>query len=136
VLSRTSTALVWLAVAISGLCAITFIAAWRDDVAIHTRHGQAVAVVLDVSTTRTLVRYTTPDGRVHTPQSGVDYPGGLRPGQRVRISYDRAHPNHVTVAGRGLSMAVLPLGGAVLGTWVVLGTSAYLLRRRAVSAGQ
>jgi voltage-gated potassium channel Kch len=130
-LRGTSKALVWVAVAISGLCAITFIAAWRDHAAIHARQGRAVAVVLDVSTMRTLVRYTTPDGRVHTPQTGVYYPGGLRPGQRVRVSYDRAHPDHVTVAGRGLRMAILPLGGAVVATWAVLGTGAYVLRKRA-----
>jgi hypothetical protein len=136
VLRGVSAALVWLAIAISALCAIAFIAAWRDDVAIHARQGRAVAVVLDVSRMRTLVRYSTPDGNVHTPQNGVYYPGGLRAGQRVRVSYDRAHPDHVTVAGSGLSMAVLPLGGAVVATWAVLGTGAYLLRRRADCYGQ
>jgi hypothetical protein len=136
VLRGVSRALVWLAVVISGLCAITFIAAWRDDSGIHARQGRAVAVVLHASPARTLVRFTTPDGKVHIPPHGVDYPGGLRAGERIRVAYDRAHPNHVTVAGRGLSMAVLPLGGAVVVTWAVLGTGAYVLRRRARTAAK
>jgi hypothetical protein len=95
-------------------------ACWRDDLMIEKRLGKATAEVVSVSFQRTVVRFATPDGAVHSPSQGVLYPEGLEPGQLVRIEYDTADPEVARVAGRTATLALLPIGTFLLALWVVL----------------
>lgn len=114
---------------ITGLCLCLLTGAWRNDAAIGARTGNANAEVLSVTFSRTVVRYSTPDGAVHIPPSGVLYPSGLATGELVRVEYDAANPELVRVAGRDVRLAFLPLGTAVFVVWAVLGPAAWWLRR-------
>ncbi|MGH3631326.1 MAG: hypothetical protein ACRDRL_28290, partial [Sciscionella sp.] len=66
--------LLGIGIGITVLCALAFGAALRDSAAIAAHPGHTVAEVLTSSPTRALVRYTTPDGMVHAPADGVQYP--------------------------------------------------------------
>lgn len=79
------------------------------------------------------MRFTSPDGAVHIPSLGVLYPEGLHEGDRVWVEYDRANPDLVKVAGRGFTLALLPLGIILVLTWIVAGPLLWWLhlRRRA-----
>jgi hypothetical protein len=102
----------------------------RDDMAIEGRMGQVTAEVVSVSFQRTVVRFATPDGSVHSPAQGVLYPDGLEPGQLVRVEYDTADPELARVAGRTFTLALLPIGTFLLGVWAVLLPLVWWLRRR------
>ncbi|SEP84730.1 Protein of unknown function [Lentzea xinjiangensis] len=111
------------------VCVLLPIACWRDDMAIEEHLGQAVAQVDSVSFNRTVVRYATPDGRVIIPSQGVLYPAGLRPGDNVRVEYDRTNPELVRVAGRGASLSLLPVGTFLVSVWLVIIAVVTVLRR-------
>lgn len=116
---------------ITFLCLMLVIAAGRNDNAIGARTGFANAEVLSVNFDRTVIRYETPDGMVHIPPNGVLYPGGLAEGQVVRIEYDRSDPDElVRVAGRNMSLTLLPVGSTMLITWAVVAPALLLLRRQ------
>lgn len=106
------------------------VACWRDDQAIEARLGRATAEVVSVSLQRTVVRFATPDGAVHSPSQGVLYPEGLEPGQLVRIEYDTDNTELARVAGRTATLALLPVGTFLLAVWAVLGPLVWWLRRR------
>lgn len=117
---------------VSFLCVMLVIAAGRNDNAIAARTGFANAEVLSVHFDRTVIRYETPDGMVHIPPNGVLYPGGLAEGQVVRVEYDRSDPDElVRVAGRNMSMTLLPVGSTMLITWAVVAPALWWLRRNA-----
>lgn len=103
------------------LCMALFGAALRNDEAISEHLGHATAEVLAVKFDRTIIRYTTPDGEVHTPANGVLYPAGLRAGQLVRIEYDTTNPELARVAGRTAMLTILPLTSVILSVWVLAG---------------
>ncbi|WP_440899126.1 DUF3592 domain-containing protein [Actinosynnema sp.] len=105
-------------------------ACWRDDNAIESRRGRAAAEVVSVSFQRTVVRYATPDGAVHSPAQGVLYPDGLEAGQVVWIEYDTDNTELARVEGRTFTLALLPVGTSLLAVWAVLGPLAWWLRRR------
>ncbi|MFF5094905.1 MULTISPECIES: DUF3592 domain-containing protein [Actinosynnema] len=105
-------------------------ACWRDDDAIESRRGRAAAEVVSVSFQRTVVRYATPDGAVHSPAQGVLYPDGLEAGQVVWIEYDTDDTELARVEGRTFTLALLPVGTFLLAVWAVLGPLAWWLRRR------
>ncbi|MFD1146866.1 DUF3592 domain-containing protein [Saccharothrix hoggarensis] len=109
---------------------ILLAACWRDDLMIEKRLGKATAEVVSVSFQRTVVRFATADGAVHSPQQGVLYPEGLEPGQLVRIEYDTADPEVARVAGRTAVLALLPIGTFLLAVWAVLLPLVWWLRRR------
>ncbi|WP_367134656.1 DUF3592 domain-containing protein [Saccharothrix sp. HUAS TT1] len=108
---------------------ILLAACWRDDLMIGKRLGKATAEVVSVSFQRTVVRFATEDGAVHSPSQGVLYPDGLEPGQLVRIEYDTADPEVARVAGRTAVLALLPIGTFLLAVWAVLSPLVWWLRR-------
>ncbi|MBB5954761.1 hypothetical protein FHS29_001331 [Saccharothrix tamanrassetensis] len=109
---------------------ILLAACLRDDLAIEKRLGKATAEVVSVSFQRTVVRFATPDGAVHSPAQGVLYPDGLEPGQLVRIEYDTADPEVARVAERTWTLAVLPIATFLLALWAVLLPLVWWVRRR------
>lgn len=109
---------------------VLVVAAWTEDIAIDEDTGHADAEVLDVSFTRTLVRFYTTDGAEHIPQVGVLYPAGLEVGDVVEVEYRQDNPSLVRVAGRGAMVTLLPVGLTILGVWAVLIPSVWALRRR------
>lgn len=119
---------------ITVLCGSLLFAAIRNDSAISGQLGTAQAQVDSVSFDRTIIHYETPDGVVHSPPTGVLYPGGLAAGQLVRIEYDIANPELTRVAGRSAALTLLPLGTTVLFTWLVAGPLLWWIRRRRVTA--
>jgi hypothetical protein len=125
----TARVLLVLGVVISALSLLVLYACWHDDHDITSHLGRTDADVLSVVFNRTAVRFVTPDGIVHIPPQGVLYPGGLSAGERVRIEYDTQYPNLVRVAGRNFTLAFLPVGMTILGTWVVVGPLLWWLRR-------
>lgn len=115
---------------------ILLAACWRDDLMIEERLGKATAEVVSVSFQRTVVRFATPDGAVHSPSQGVLYPEGLEPGQLVRIEYDTADPEVARVAGRTAALALLPIGTFLLAVWAVLSPLVWWLSRGGVRRGR
>ncbi|HEU5471995.1 MAG TPA: DUF3592 domain-containing protein [Actinophytocola sp.] len=106
------------------------VSAWTEDVRIDRATGYANAEVVSVSFQRTLVRYQTPDGAEHIPSVGVLYPHGLAVGQVVRVEYEQSNPELVRVAGRGVTLTLLPVGTTLLAVWLVLIPLVVWLRRR------
>ncbi|MEV0676547.1 DUF3592 domain-containing protein [Actinosynnema sp. NPDC050436] len=102
----------------------------KDDLAIERRLGKATAEVVSVDFQRTVVRFATPDGAVHSPEQGVLYPAGLEPGQLVRIEYDTSDPELARVAERTWALAVLPVSTFLLAVWAVLAPLVWWVRRR------
>jgi hypothetical protein len=111
------------------LCLMVVLGSARDDAAISARTGKATAEVISVSYARTIIRFTTPDGAVHSPPAGVLYPRGLEPGQLVRIEYDTRSPDVARVAGRDVGEGLLPATLTALGAWVVCVPLALWVRR-------
>ncbi|ASO18154.1 hypothetical protein FHR81_002550 [Actinoalloteichus hoggarensis] len=108
-----------------------------SDARIEADLGETTAEVLSVSLPRTLVRYNTPEGAVHSPQTGVLYPAGLSEQDLVRVEYDREEPDLVRVAGRDFTLTLLPVSLVLVSTWAVLLTTVWLVcrsRRAAASA--
>lgn len=113
-----------LCLSLIGACAIS-------DRTISESRGSGVAEVLDTSMTRTVVRFSTPDGGVYIPPNGALYPMGLQKGQHVAIEYDTRNPDLVRVAGRGMVLSLLPVLTVLAVVWLVLGPAWWLLRRSA-----
>jgi len=111
------------------LCLMVVVGAWRDDVAISSHTGKATAEVVSVSFARTIIRFTTSDGEVRSPRTGVLYPGGLQPGQLVRIEYDVRNPDLARIAGRGVGLGLLPALFTAVGGWLLLAPIGLWLRR-------
>lgn len=114
---------------ISFLALMLLIGAWRDDVAIESHLGKATAEVVSVSYGRTIIRFATADGAVHSPPKGVLYPRGVEPGQLVRIEYDTRNPDLARIAERGVSDGVVKILATAVGVWV-LAVPGWWLRRR------
>lgn len=119
-----------LAGVLTGLIGLALAGAARDDAAIDARTGRGTAEVLAVSTTRTVVQFTGPDGEVYSPEEGLSYPTGLQSGQLVRVEYDLADPERVRVAGRTWVAGILPASVAVVLLWAVALPVGWSLRQR------
>ena len=129
--SRSAELVAGLAVLLTVLALFTVAGAAVDDRTISANRAVAQAEVLDGSTfARTLVRFTTATGETVVPEAGVAYPRGLAVGQSVPVEYDSSDPDRVRVAGRSALNQSGPLTIGVLVTWVLLGPTAYWLRRR------
>ncbi|WP_249124294.1 DUF3592 domain-containing protein [Saccharopolyspora erythraea] len=115
---------------LTGLLLAIVVGCFINDRTIEESRGQAVAEVVDSSFTRTVVRFSTDEGRVYIPPAGVLYPAGLQQGQLVRVEYDTRNPDLVRVAGRTMVLSLLPVGTAIAGTWLVLLPTYLVLRRR------
>lgn len=116
------------------LCVVFVVATWTEDISIDRNTGFANAEVVADSFTRTLVRFYTPDGAEHIPQTGVLYPAGLKVGDVVEVEFRQDNPELVRVAGRGAVVTLLPVGLTLLGVWAVLIPSIWALRRRPAAA--
>ena len=124
-----ATVVLVLGLVISALALLVLYACWHDDRDITSHLGRTDADVLSVVFNRTAVRFVTPDGTVYIPPNGVLYPEGLTAGTRVRIEYDTLQPNLVRVAGRDFTLAFLPVGATIAGTWIVAVPLLWWLRR-------
>lgn len=116
------------------LCVMAIVGAWRNDVAISSHTGKATAEVVSVSFARTIIRFTTPDGVVHSPRTGVLYPRGLESGQPVRIEYDVRNPELARIAERDVSTGIVPALLTVAAAWLVFVPPGLWLRRKAHAA--
>jgi hypothetical protein len=123
-------ALLTLGGVITFLAVVLVVAAWTEDVAIDGDMRRVNAEVVSDDFSRTLIRFYTPDGAEHIPQTGVLYPSGLRVGDVVKVEYRLDNPEQVRVAGRNAVVTVLPVGLTLLGVWAVLVPSVWWLRRR------
>ncbi|MEV0703877.1 DUF3592 domain-containing protein [Saccharopolyspora sp. NPDC050389] len=104
-------------------------ACFINDRTIEESKGEAVAEVVDTSLTRTVVRFNTDEGRVYIPPNGVLYPADLQAGQLVRVEYDSRNPDLVRVAGRNMTLSLLPVSSSLAVLWAVLLPVYWLLRR-------
>lgn len=127
---RASEIVVGLALIVTALAALALAGAAVDDAAIDSDRAVATAEVLDASPSRTLVRFTGPDGQAVVPERGVQYPRGLATGDTVAVEYDASDPEQVRVAGRSVVDGIVPVLLGVAGVWAVLGPAAVRLRRR------
>ena len=123
-------ALLGVASLVTLLCLLLLVGGWRNDEAISSHVGYANAEVVSTSFGRTVVRFNTPDGAVHSPPDGILYPKGLVTGQIVRVEYDQRDPELARVAGRSIASALLPLVLIVVVTWgIAVGVLTWLRRR-------
>lgn len=128
---RLPTVIFVLCALLTTICVATVIGAARDDAAINRHPVVTTAEVLPGSGfSRTLIRFTTSEGKLLVPERGVYYPRGLREGQFVLVQYDATHPDRVRVLGRNASIGLLPVGLILLGSWVALLPLGWWLRRR------
>jgi hypothetical protein len=119
---------------LTGLITLALAGAALDDAAIDARTGHATARVLAVTSIRTLVQFTTPDGKIYRPDAGLSYPSGLQVGQLVRVEYDSSDPmGHLRVAGRTWVQGVAP-ALIILMVWVPVAPASWWLRRRQARA--
>jgi cell division septal protein FtsQ len=121
--------LVAVGVIVTFLSGVLVIAAWTEDINIERNLGLANAEVVADSATRTTVRFYTPDGAEHVPQTGVLYPSGLEVNDRVEVEFKQDNPELVRVAGRSAVVMLLPVGLTLLAVWAVLVPSIWALRR-------
>jgi hypothetical protein len=115
---------------ITFLGVVLMVAAWTEDISIDGDIGKANAEVVSESYSRTLVRFYTPDGAEHIPQTGVLYPAGLKVGDVVQVEYKQDNPELVRVAGRGAVVTLLPVGLTLVIVWAVIIPAVWWLRRR------
>jgi hypothetical protein len=128
---RLPTVIFVLCALLTTICVSTVLGAVRDDIAISRHPAVTTAEVLPGSGfSRTLIRFTTTDGKLLVPEKGVYYPRDLREGQFVLVQYDVTHPDRVRVLGRNASMGLLPVGLMLLGIWAVLLPLGWWLRGR------
>ena len=142
VFRRLPTVMFVLCALMTTICVATVVGAVRDDVAIGRHPVVTTAEVLPGSSfSRTLIRFTSSDGKLLVPERGVFYPRGLREGQFVLVQYDATHPDRVRVLGRTATVGLLPVALMLLGVWAVLLPLGLWLRGRrrrraaAVAAG-
>jgi hypothetical protein len=110
---------------------LTLVAAHRDDAKIEAHRAVATAEVQPGSDfSRTLITFTTANGETVSPERGVFYPRGLRPGQIVGVEYDSTHPERVRVLGRDASVGTLPIVALLVVLWAVALPIAFTLRGR------
>jgi hypothetical protein len=116
-------------VLVTFLGGVLVVAAWTEDISIERNIGYANAEVVADSMTRTVVRFYTPDGAEHVPQTGVLYPAGLEVNDVVEVEFKQDNPELVRVAGRSAVVTLLPVGLTLLAVWAVLVPSIWALRR-------
>lgn len=128
---RAAQAVLALGVLLTAMGLSIVVACFINDRTIEEAKGHAVAEVVDTSFTRTVVRFSTPDGRVYIPRNGVLYPAGLQKGQFVRVEYDNRNPDLVRVAGRTMVLSLLPVAASLVGVWAIVLPARWALRRSA-----
>lgn len=130
-LRRTTVAVLATASLLTLMCGVLFGAMLVNDYKIGKRTGTAVAEVQAITFARTIVRYNTPDGAIHSPTRGILYPQGLAEGNMVQVEYDLYAPDElVRVAGRTAWMNIWPILGVIAGIWVIAYPVVRRLERR------
>lgn len=117
----TGRIVLWLAVAVTVLCTVLLIGIWRNDRAIETHRQTATAEVLEPGVLRSTITFVTPDGVTRNPRAGVLYPTNLLRGQHIEVEYDARDPDLVRVAGRTVTVALVPVGSVLLVAWALVG---------------
>ena len=112
---------VWLAALITVLGVVLLVGVWRNDRAIETHRETATAEVLEPGVLRSTITFVTPDGVTCNPRAGVLYPTNLLRGQHIEVEYDRRDPDLVRVAGRNVTVALVPVGSVLVVTWSIAG---------------
>ncbi len=111
---------------------------YRDDARIDRNQASATADVVSAGSTKSTVRFSTPDGQVRSPRLGIFYPAELAVGQRINVEYDSADPDLVRVAGRGANLSLIPALSIAGYTWLLVIAVMILLaeisRRRGLCA--
>lgn len=121
----------WIAATVvSVLMVLLVLAAWRNDYEIEHNLGTTSGEVIYAGRLRSTVAYVTPDGATHNPKVGILYPTNLTAGQRINVEYSRDDPDLVRVAGRDVSVAVIPAASVIVVTWLIALPVLWLLRRR------
>lgn len=115
--------------AVTGLALLLLLATVLDDRTISANQGTAVADVLSVGRTSAAISFTTPDGTTRAPELGVLYPTGLTAGSRIEVEYAVDDPALVRVAGRGATLALVPVASVLVVTWLLAGAGLVGLRR-------
>jgi uncharacterized protein DUF3592 len=115
---------------LTGLIMLALAGAALDDAGIDARAGHATAQILAMTSMRTLVQFTGPDGKVYRPEAGLAYPSGSQAGQLVRVEYDSADPERVRIAGRTWVQGVAPASIALMALWGLVAPATWWLRRR------
>lgn len=115
--------------AVTGLALLLLLATVLDDRTISANQGTAVADVLSVGRTSAAISFTTPDGTTRAPELGVLYPTGLTAGSRIDVEYAVDDPALVRVAGRGATLALVPVASVLVVTWLLAGAGLVALRR-------
>lgn len=110
------------------VCASLVVNSGLSDWSINRDRGTATAEVLSTGS-KILVRFPDDEGRYHSPGTGLQYPGGLSVGDRVKVEYEKSNPDNVRVAGRTWTLAFLPAVSSWLVCTVVAGLAAAVLRR-------
>ncbi len=119
------------AVGLTALGLLALVVARWDDATIDAHRGVAVADVLDGSgDTQTLVRFSTAEGRVVTPETGAFYPGGFEPGDKVVVEYDLQKPERARIAGRSSAVGLGSVAVGLLLVWLIALPLAAWLRRQ------
>ncbi len=93
---------------------------YRDDASIDDNVATATADVVTAGSTKSTVRFYTPDGQVRSPRLGIFYPTELAVGQRISVEYDSSNPDVVRVAGRDASLSIIPAVSIVGYTWLLV----------------
>ncbi|WP_244515654.1 DUF3592 domain-containing protein [Actinopolyspora xinjiangensis] len=106
-----------------------------NDRSIERNMGTASAEVVEKSYLRAVVRFNTDSGRVYVPPGGVLYPMELQEGQLVSVEFDKTDPDLVRVAGRDVSVALLPVGSALAVVWALVLPGYWLSRRNRPNRG-
>lgn len=137
-LRRTQIGLLIVAGIVTIMMAVMVAGCYRDDASIEDNLATATADVVTAGSTKSTVRFYTPDGQVRSPRLGIFYPTELAVGQRISVEYDSANPDLVRVAGRDASLSIIPAVSIAGYTWLfviaVMVLLAEVSRRRRVDA--
>lgn len=139
-LRRTQIGLLIVAGIVTIMMAVMVAGCYRDDASIDDNLATATADVVTAGSTKSTVRFYTPDGQVRSPRLGIFYPTELAVGQRISVEYDSTKPDLVRVAGRDASLSIIPAVSIVGYTWLFVIAVMVLLaevsrRRRADVTG-
>ncbi|GGF23118.1 DUF3592 domain-containing protein [Williamsia phyllosphaerae] len=135
-LRRTQIGLLIVAGIVTIMMAVMVAGCYRDDASIEDNLATATADVVTAGSTKSTVRFYTPDGQVRSPRLGIFYPTELAVGQRISVEYDSSNPDLVRVAGRDASLSIIPAVSIAGYTWLfviaVMVLLAEVSRRRRV----
>lgn len=119
-LRRTQIVLLVVGVIVTIMMCVMVAGCYRDDAKIDDNLATATADVVTAGSTKSTVRFYTPDGQVRSPRLGIFFPSELAVGQRISVEYDSTQPDLVRVAGRGAGLSIIPAVSIAGYTWLVV----------------